>query len=79
MWLSLETAAHRPHRVLVCRAEQHTIPFRETITALDEHGAPRFTSVIPKTVELVKDAARHPRQLYGYARVWAELLTDLPN
>lgn len=73
VWMTLETAADRPHRVLVCRADSREIPTRETLKALDEYGAPRFSKIITKAIDLVKDSDRMPRSTYGYDDVYVEL------
>lgn len=74
VWLTLETASDRPHRVLVCRADLREIPTRETLEALDAHDAPRFSTIIAKAVDLVKDSDRAPRSTYGYDEVYTELM-----
>lgn len=76
-WQTLDTVAHRPHRVLVARAEVNTRAFRNTRAALDADLAPRFQTVIHKAVALKTDSVRTPRALYGYDDVAAELLQEI--
>lgn len=77
-WSTLDTVAHRPHRVLLARAEPRTIAHRETLTALDDAGVPRFQTWIPKTAAIKADSIRRPRQLHGYDAVATELEELLP-
>lgn len=77
VWMTLETVTHRPHLVLLCRADRRETTPQETLDALDEHGAPRFQTVIPKAVNLVKDSTGRPRSTYGYESVLAELQQHL--
>lgn len=73
VWMTLETVTHRPHRVLLCRADGRETTPRETLAALDENEAPRFQSVIPKAVSLTKESTQLPSSLYGYDAVLDEL------
>lgn len=78
VWSTLETIPHRPHRVLVCRADRQTIAFRETIEVLDTFDAPRFETVIPQRTRLGSAGGR-PAELYGYDAVLSEILRDLEH
>lgn len=74
-WATMAAVPDRiPAAVLVVRAEPGTTACRDTLTALDQAGTPRFDAVVRKRQDIKRCMGSRPVKLWEYALAYRELM-----